>query len=76
MLIRRPDDIPSSAITPEGIYVNRRSFIGTAGALAMGAITAPATLHAMACAAPQEKDKLTDYEDATTYNNYYEFGTD
>ena len=76
MLIRPPDDIPSSAITPEGIYVNRRSFIGTAGALAMGAITAPATLHAMACAAPQEKDKLTDYEDATTYNNYYEFGTD
>ena len=46
MLIRRPSDIPSSEITPEGIYLNRRSFIrqaamGTAAlGLAPGALSA------------------------------------
>jgi sulfoxide reductase catalytic subunit YedY len=75
MLIRRPDDIKSSEITPESIYINRRSFIGSAGAIAAAAVAAPATLQAMACAAPQDKEKLTDYEDAISYNNYYEFGT-
>jgi len=79
MLIRLPDDIPSSEITPEQVYVNRRSFIGTAGSLAMGALAAPAALQAMSCAPTetgQEREKITDYEAATTYNNFYEFGTD
>ena len=36
MLIRRPVDIPSSEITPESVYLNRRQFIRGAGA-ALGA---------------------------------------
>ena len=35
MLIKRPDDIPSSEITPESMYLNRRTFVGAAGALAL-----------------------------------------
>ncbi|MFW6201759.1 MAG: hypothetical protein ACOC8B_04225, partial [Gemmatimonadota bacterium] len=27
MLIKRPDEIPSSEITPESVYLNRRRFI-------------------------------------------------
>ncbi len=77
MLIRRPDDICSSEITPETVYLNRRAFMSVAGAAALGAIAAPANLSAMALDTLQDKgDKLTDYEAITTYNNYYEFGTD
>ena len=36
MLIRRPDDIPSSEITSEGVYVNRRQFIGMSAGVALG----------------------------------------
>jgi methionine sulfoxide reductase catalytic subunit len=82
MLIRRPDDIPSSEITPESIYIDRRKFVGTAGALALGALVAPTALQAMACAGDagsasgaEQEDKVTDEKDATTYNNFYEFGT-
>jgi methionine sulfoxide reductase catalytic subunit len=74
MLIRRPDDIPSSEITPEALYQNRRAFIGTAGALALGSLLVPAA----ACAeeAAPQKDELTPEKDVTSYNNFYEFGTD
>jgi methionine sulfoxide reductase catalytic subunit len=77
MLIRRPDDIPSSEITPESTYVNRRQFMGAAGALALAGIAAPAVLGAARPAArgDAQDDKLTPEEDATSYNNFYEFGT-
>lgn len=73
MLIRRPDDILSSAITPESVYLNRRAFIGQAGALAIGALAVPAALEAMTLA-PQEL-KATAEDLVTSYNNFYEFGT-
>lgn len=72
MLIRHPDDIPSSEITPEGVYQNRRDFIGTVGALALGGLAAPAALSAMGT----QQDEVTPFADVTSYNNYYEFGTD
>jgi sulfoxide reductase catalytic subunit YedY len=79
MLIRRPDDIPSSEITPESVYLDRRQFVGTAGALALGALVAPSVLHAASATSVsqgrRQDDKLTSEEDATSYNNYYEFGT-
>jgi methionine sulfoxide reductase catalytic subunit len=74
MLIRRPDDIPSSEITPEGLYQNRRAFIGTAGALALGTLLTPAA--AVADEGRSQEEKLTPEEDVTSYNNFYEFGTD
>ena len=36
MLIRKPDDIPSSEITPERVYINRREFIGKSAGIALG----------------------------------------
>ncbi|MCE2901337.1 MAG: protein-methionine-sulfoxide reductase catalytic subunit MsrP [Gemmatimonas sp.] len=75
MLIRHPDDLPSSEITPEGLYQNRRAFVGTAGALALGTVLAPSAVQALSHTGGQE-DKVTPEEDATSYNNFYEFGTD
>ncbi len=76
MLIRRPDDICSSDITPESVYLDRRAFVGTAGALALGALVAAPALGAAPLVPRGQDDKLTSEEDATSYNNYYEFGTD
>jgi sulfoxide reductase catalytic subunit YedY len=73
MLIRRPDDISSSSITPESVYLNRREFMGQAGLLAMGALAAPSTLAAMARV--RQQLKVTDVDLVTSYNNFYEFGT-
>jgi sulfoxide reductase catalytic subunit YedY len=74
MLIRKPDDIPSSEITPESVYVNRRGFLGAAAA-AIATVAAPASL--VACAeAEGAQDKLNSFEEITRYNNFYEFGLD
>ncbi len=79
MLIRRPDDIRPSEITPESQYLNRRQFIAAAG-VAAGSIVAPALLGAREVRLPargsrRDDERPTPFEDITTYNNYYEFGT-
>ena len=88
MLIRKPSDIPSSEITDEKAYVNRREFMRKAGEL--GLVTAAAMVIPSACDSGVPKsaiaagaggeqgptDKPTSLKDITTYNNYYEFGTD
>jgi sulfoxide reductase catalytic subunit YedY len=90
MLIKKPDDIRSSEITDEKHYVDRRKFIAAAGAVGVAAVGAawaggvltPGPLRARPGAgaddgAPQQgEDKLNSYEDITSYNNFYEFGTD
>jgi len=73
MLIRRPDDIPSSSITPESVYLNRREFVGAAGALAMGALAVPSAL--AATSRDRQDLKPTSEDIVTSYNNFYEFGT-
>lgn len=71
MLIKRASDIPSSEITAESNYLNRRSFIGAAAAgVAAVGFGAKKMLRA-----PLEQDELTPYETVTGYNNFYEFGT-
>lgn len=75
MLIRRPNDIASSEITPESMYLDRRSFVGAAGTLALGALVAPGALHAAPMRRGLQDDKPTSEEDVISYNNYYEFGT-
>src|SRR5688500_1408464 len=85
MIIRKPADIPSSEITDERLYLSRRAFIGTAGALGLVAATGGAS-SLLACTTREEDaasgaagagdDEPTPYEDVTTYNNFYEFGTD
>jgi sulfoxide reductase catalytic subunit YedY len=82
MLIRRPPDIRPSEITDRELYRDRRRFL--AAGLALGAVLAGPALAAPAKAAfPNlRKSALSTGEppnpwrDITTYNNYYEFGTD
>jgi len=85
MLIQRASDIPSSEITSENLYHNRREFIKTAsaalGIAAAGVIIPGCERSVGAAGEPQAKgkydttEKPTPFEDVTSYNNYYEFGT-
>ena len=78
MLIRKPNDIPSSEITPERDYLNRRSFLkmaGGVGAIAAGGALAPGLLHGALVNDGPLEDKLNTWDQITSYNNYYEFGT-
>ncbi|RZL35197.1 MAG: protein-methionine-sulfoxide reductase catalytic subunit MsrP [Rubrivivax sp.] len=89
MLIRIPDaHTPlSSEITPRDVYLNRRTALAGLGlaaasplALAQAApgggklAKLPGARSAVAGALVM--DKPTGYADATSYNNFYEFGTD
>jgi sulfoxide reductase catalytic subunit YedY len=69
MLIRRAPDIKSSEITEHQVYLNRRSFLIGAAALAL-APSGP-----VAAAPPAGPPlKAARNESITTYNNFYEFG--
>jgi methionine sulfoxide reductase catalytic subunit len=84
------DNAPSE-ITSHELYRNRRRFLQAAGALAAGGLLGASGSayaefsspdpHARRLAAATNgrfvvPDKPTSYTDVTTYNNYYEFGTD
>lgn len=75
MLIRRTDGLRPSEITPESDYLGRREFIRAAGLVA-GAALVPMALPASPPAPPVQGDGMTPFDDVTSYNNYYEFGTD
>ncbi|MCZ6916730.1 MAG: protein-methionine-sulfoxide reductase catalytic subunit MsrP [Gemmatimonadetes bacterium] len=82
MLIKRPDDIKSSEITPESVYLNRRKFIGKGvaiGAVAAAGVAVPWALRSQPGSDAGEsmgsQDELTSFEHVSTYNNFYEFGT-
>lgn len=72
MLIQKPGDLPSSEITPEALYLNRRIFIS--GGLAAASVPVLAACRSDA-KAEQPDEEPTPYKDITTYNNFYEFGT-
>src|SRR5688572_23311162 len=92
MLIKRPEDIRSSEITDKKVYLNRRDFVraatGTAALAAAGTIGAGALLYAQPPAPHGAKlttvkagdfsttERPNTWEQITTYNNYYEFGTE
>jgi sulfoxide reductase catalytic subunit YedY len=88
MLIRRPNDIRPSEITPESVFLNRRAAV--AALLGAGAATALPRAEAADAAAPPAptlvyaknprytvaNDSPNPWGEITGYNNYYEFGTD
>jgi len=90
MLFKKSFDIPSSEITPAGIYFNRRKFLLGAGAIAgaavaglkLGQILAPSEFVLAGTKLDASKssfstsEKETPFNDITHYNNYYEFSTD
>ena len=63
----------NSEITPEQIYNKRRKFIKSIG-LGVSSISL-SSIPFLNNSYSENKTNLTTYEDITTYNNYYEFGT-
>lgn len=83
MLIRHPADILPSEITDSAVYLERRRFLAQAGTLALaGALPASLAHAAGQSLGPLIKSPLsigesqTPYKAVTTYNNFYELGTD
>src|SRR5262245_41958782 len=83
MSIGRPADITPSEITPREVYLRRREFL--AGAASLGLIAGLPAFSGPAEAAPLEAapsplsttdEPKTSLADITSYNNFYEFGTD
>ncbi|MFK5913466.1 MAG: protein-methionine-sulfoxide reductase catalytic subunit MsrP [Woeseiaceae bacterium] len=87
MLIKKPQDILSSEITPPEIYQDRRRFMTSS----IGLTAAAATLLPLSQARAgyggkalnfnknskfNPNEDLTAYDKITNYNNFYEFGTD
>jgi sulfoxide reductase catalytic subunit YedY len=79
VLIRRPPKIQASDITDERSYLNRREFIAVSGLIAgstmAGTQDTGGLLRSAGRVLGRDDDELTPYEDVTTYNNFYEFGT-
>lgn len=76
MLINKKlsSDLTDNDVTDFKLYQKRRDFIKSMGAFALlSASGVPLT--AQANNGFRTDEKITDYEDAITYNNFYEFGT-
>ena len=66
-----------SDVTPKTLYLSRRALIAGSAALGVTALTGRAQAKIAAKASPYSTDEAPNsLEDITTYNNYYEFGTD
>jgi sulfoxide reductase catalytic subunit YedY len=85
---RRAWELPERLATPEGVYLRRRELLAglAAGPVLLGVGCAPATANEEAPIAPElypaERNAtytvdraITDEEFATSYNNFYEFGS-
>jgi len=86
VLIAEPSDISPSEITSRENYLDRRRFLEAGIAAGSAFIAAPALSAALSSTGRAELDfqpsefstdeEPNSYEEITTYNNYYEFGTD
>jgi sulfoxide reductase catalytic subunit YedY len=87
MLIKKPGDIKSFEITDRELYLNRRQFIQRVAGAALAA--GMPGWNGVRAAAPEKirlpetrksaystGEPLNSLKDITTYNNFYEFGTD
>ena len=87
MLIKRPGNIKLSEVTPYGVYLRRRNFVkaglvalaGAAGLGARGSVNAqgvPVKIAGIRKSGFSTMEQSNSFKDITSYNNYYEFGTD
>jgi methionine sulfoxide reductase catalytic subunit len=91
MLVKKSSDISYSEITPKQLYVNRRKFLKGLGLAGGAAVAGKQLLHLafpessvlantklnVATKSPFSTTEITTpYGNVTTYNNFYEFGTD
>ena len=85
--MKNTHDILASEITPQNIFEKRRQLIKLAAMGAFGLSQAEVFSRSAFAQSGQKlsakvnpqffvADKLTSYKDVTTYNNFYEFGTD
>ena len=91
MLIRKSTNLTYADITPKSVYLDRRKFLATMGVTGAAALVGarlldPASPEQIVLANPKftslvssrfsTTEKQNTYQDVTTYNNFYEFGTD
>jgi sulfoxide reductase catalytic subunit YedY len=92
MLIKRSSDIRASEITDKSHYLNRRQFLNAVAMATAATAAGPLSSETLAAsngAAHGKKlanftkgafsgggDKVNSWNDITSYNNFYEFGTD
>ncbi len=86
MLIRHAEAIRASEITDQSLVLRRREILRCAGMTAASALLGPLACRADADDPPSSpladanpfrtEEEPTSFEDATRYNNFYEFGTD
>lgn len=89
MIIKKSSEIKSSEITPEKDYINRRKFIKYSAATTVLSVLRSSPL--FASPSDENKyaklknvkksiystdEEANPWDDVTTYNNFYEFGTD
>ncbi|MBI3208033.1 MAG: protein-methionine-sulfoxide reductase catalytic subunit MsrP [Candidatus Solibacter usitatus] len=74
MLIGKASEYRYSEITPQSVFLRRREFL--AAMMASGSAFAAGTkLEGVVKSNYKVDDAVNSYKDATTYNNFYEFGT-
>jgi len=89
MLVGRAPDIRSSDVTDRKLYLSRRAFVQAAAMATMGIATGAGAGRAEAQSWPRltipgrvhdsgwgRGEKPNSYKDITTYNNFYEFGSE
>ena len=76
MAHRYKSDLTQSDVTPKAHWLNRRQIMAGAGALGLGTIAGPALASLGAQKTGHGADlEPNSFEDITSYNNFYEFGT-
>src|SRR5215471_949208 len=90
MMIKKLSDVSYSEVTPKELYLNRRRFLKGLGLAGGAAVAGKQLVHLAfpesrvvagtklnASRSPlSTTEKVTPYGDITTYNNFYEFGTE
>jgi sulfoxide reductase catalytic subunit YedY len=88
MLFKRAGEIPTSEITTQSVYLNRRKFLagaavaGVAAAAGLRDLILPKVaeaankIYGIRKSSFSTNEKINEYKEVTTYNNYYEFSTD
>jgi len=91
MLIKKAPDLRWSDVTPRNTYLNRRKFLLQSGVAGFGLLAgklgagagsgsgtafAGTRLQYVKSDLSTSGEELTPFKDASTYNNFYEFGTD
>ncbi len=75
MLIRKPDDLRYSEVTPRALFLDRRAFLASLPAALLAREAFAAKLPDVHPSPLSTTEKPNTFAEASSYNNYYEFGT-